>query len=452
MLAVLISTYEMGHQPFGLASPAAWLRAAGWDVQCLDLAKQQFPEDPTATADLVAFYLPMHTASRLAAPIIEKVRQINPSASICAYGLYAPLSADRLRSLGVDVVLGGEFEADLTDLARSLATTGRFDSDFKQSRDTSSVPRLRFLIPDRSGLPPLDRYATLQMPGGDRKIAGYTEASRGCKHLCRHCPIVPVYNGQFRTVAVDIVLADIAAQVGAGARHITFGDPDFFNGPTHARRVVEALHAAHPEVTYDVTVKIEHLLRYRSLLPRLRETGCLFVTSAVESIDDRVLALLEKGHTRRDLFEAVSLCRDTGVTLVPTFVAFHPWITLEGYCDLLDTVDELGLVEHVAPIQLAMRLLIPQGSRLLQIDEIRHLVGPFDPVTLTYPWSHADRRVDALQQEISTLVGVKVTVGRWQLFDEISELAHLRAGVRRASSRPARDRATVPYMNEPWYC
>jgi len=452
MLAVLISTYEMGRQPFGLASPAAWLRAAGWYVECRDLAKQQLPEDLTATADLVAFYLPMHTASRLAAPVIERVREINPSASICAYGLYAPLNADRLRSLGVDVVFGGEFEADLTDLARSLATTDRLESDFRQSRETSPVPRLRFLIPDRTGLPPLDRYATLQMPGGDRKLVGYTEASRGCKHLCRHCPIVPVYNGQFRTVAVNVVLADIVAQVGAGARHITFGDPDFLNGPTHALRVVDALHDAHPEVTYDVTIKIEHLLRYRSLLPRLRDTGCLFVTSAVESVDDRVLALLDKGHTRRDLFEAAWLCRDTGVTLVPTFVAFHPWITLEGYCDLLDTVDELDLVEHVAPIQLAIRLLIPQGSRLLQTDEIRSLVGPFDPVTLTYRWSHVDRRVDALQQEVSTIVGMKLTVGRRQLFDEISELAHTRAGVRRVSSRPARDRATVPYLNEPWYC
>ena len=142
-------------------------------------------------------------------------------------------------------------------------------------------------------------------------MVGYTEASRGCRHLCRHCPVVPIYNGQFRVVQPDVVLADIDAQVAAGARHITFGDPDFFNGPTHAMRIVEALHAAHPDVTYDVTIKVEHLLQHRDLLPRLADTGCAFVTSAVESIDDRVLRLLDKGHTRAGLLRGgATLCRE----------------------------------------------------------------------------------------------------------------------------------------------
>src|SRR5581483_10770070 len=147
----------------------------------------------------------------------------------------------------------------------------------------------------------------------------------------------------------DVVLADIDAQVAAGARHITFGDPDFFNGPTHAMRVVEGLHASHPDVSYDVTIKVEHLLQQRDLLPRLAGTGCAFVTSAVESIDDEVLAIFDKGHTRADFFAAVELCRAANVTLVPTFVAFHPWLTLGSYCELVDTIQQLDLVDHVAP-------------------------------------------------------------------------------------------------------
>ena len=226
------------------------------------------------------------------------------------------------------------------------------------------------------------------MPDGTTRIVGSTEASRGCKHLCRHCPVVPIYEGQFRIVAPDVVLADIDAQVAAGAQHITFGDPDFFNGPTHAMRVVDALHAAHPSVTYDVTIKVEHLLRHRALLARLRDTGCLFVTSAVESVDDLVLERLDKGHTRSDFIEAVGLCRASGLTLVPTFVAFQPWLTLEGYCDLLDTIERLDLVDHVAPIQLAIRLLIPQGSKVLELDDVRAVIDGFDPATLTYRWLH----------------------------------------------------------------
>jgi radical SAM superfamily enzyme YgiQ (UPF0313 family) len=441
--ALLISTYDLGHQPFGLASPAAWLRAAGWTAGCVDLSREELTDERMRQADLLAFYLPMHTATRLALPVIARARQAHPKARVCAYGLYASINAATLGEAGVERVFGGEFERDLAAWAATSAL---------EDAGATAIPRLRFLVPDRTDLPPLEKYATLQLPDGARKLVAYTEASRGCRHLCRHCPVVPVYNGQFRVVQADVVLADIESQIARGAGHVTFGDPDFFNGPTHAMRVVEALHAAHPDVTYDVTIKIEHLLRHRALLPRLASTGCAFVTSAVESVDDRVLALLDKGHTREDFAAAVELCRTLGLTLAPTFVAFHPWLTLAGYCDLLDTIERLDLVDHVAPIQLAIRLLIPEGSRLLELPEARTFAGEFDPATLTWRWTHPDPRVDDLQREISRLVGVKLGADRRAVFDEVGGRAHARAGLSRPHTAPKRDRATVPYLNEPWYC
>jgi radical SAM superfamily enzyme YgiQ (UPF0313 family) len=465
--ALLISTYEMGRQPFGLASAAAWLRAGGWTVACVDVAKEKLRAERLSGPDLIAFHLPMHTATRLAGPLIAAARRANASARICAFGLYAPLNAEWLRGLGADEIFGGEFEEALAAWAadtnrkkpRSTQSTQRKISSAPSavspvsSERGTGLPRIHFLVPDRSGLPPLSKYATLQMPGGERRLVGYTEASRGCRHLCRHCPVVPVYEGQFRVVQADVVLADVDAQVAAGARHITFGDPDFFNGPTHAMRIVSALHDAHPDVSYDVTIKVEHLLEHRDLVPRLAATGCAFVTSAIESVDDDVLRLFDKGHTRADFLDAVALCRQAGVTLVPTFVAFHPWLTLDGYCDLLDTIDALDLVDHVSPIQLAIRLLVPHGSRLMELDEMRAHLGAFDAETLTHRWTHPDSRVDELQRDVMALVGTRLTSDRRPLFAEVRALAHGRSGLPyRADTRPARARATVPYLNEPWYC
>jgi radical SAM superfamily enzyme YgiQ (UPF0313 family) len=454
--AVLISTYDLGHQPFGLASPAAWLKREGLEVECVDLARQKFDEQVVERADLIAFHLPMHTATRLAAPVIRKIRRLNPSLRICAYGLYAPLNDVWLRSLGVDDVLGVEFEAELSALAGRVASNGLHPAAPAPREHHRApgrrLPKLQFITPDRSSLPPLNRYASLQAPDGTRRVIGYTEASRGCRHVCRHCPVVPVYDGEFRVVQSEVVLADIRAQVAAGAEHITFGDPDFFNGPTHAMRIVQKMHEEFPAVTYDVTIKVEHLLKQASLLPLLAGTGCLFVTSAVESIDDRVLALLDKGHTRRDFEEAVALCRDAGVTIIPTFVAFHPWITLDDYCELLDEIVRLQLVDRVAPIQLAIRLLVPSGSRLLELPEMQQWTGNFDANTLTYHWAHPDPRVDELQTAVAALVGRKLTSHRRELFDAIRMLAYERA------ERPVPRRldpgagAPVPQVDEPWYC
>jgi radical SAM superfamily enzyme YgiQ (UPF0313 family) len=445
--ALLISTYDLGRQPFGLASPAAWLRDAGVEVVCADLAKEQLSEDAVRWASAIGFFLPMHTATRLALPVIDKVRAINPHARLVAYGLYAPLNTDLLRARGVADILGGEFENDLVNACLAEPNDQR-----RQRAGAPRVARLHFRVPDRGKLPPLAQYASLQV-GGERRTAGYTEASRGCKHRCRHCPVVPVYNGLFRIVQHDVVMADIRAQVAAGARHITFGDPDFFNAVKHAVAIIESLALEFPAVTYDVTIKVEHLLRHADLIPVLVRTGCAFVTSAVESLDDEVLRKLEKGHTRADFEQAVEQCGTHSLTLVPTFVAFTPWTTLDSYLELLRTIDRMELVGHVAPIQLAIRLLIPEGSRMLELPDVRSRVRHYDPKSLSFIWDHADRRVDALQRGAERIVGASLHGDRSDIFNQIWALAHERAGapaVRRLD--PALPRAAIPFLNEPWYC
>jgi radical SAM superfamily enzyme YgiQ (UPF0313 family) len=450
---LLLSAYESGHQPFGLASPAAWLRGEGCSVNCLDLSQTPLDESLVREARLIAIYLPMHTATRIARRVIAKARVWNPEAHVCAYGLYAPLNSEMLRSSGVATILGGEFESGLLSLAQRLLGAPALGRE--QLESEISLARQQFRVPDRSGLPALDRYSRLMMPDGSERIAGYTEASRGCKHLCRHCPIVPVYGGKFRVVDRDVVMADIRQQVAAGAQHITFGDPDFFNGVRHAMDLVEALHREFRQVSYDVTIKVEHLLQQAQHLPQLRETGCAFVTTAVESLDDRVLALLDKGHTRADFFRLVSLFRETGLTLAPTFVAFHPWTTLENYEEMLRRLTELELVENVPPVQLMLRLLITARSRLLELKEVRELIGPFDEAALSYRWQHPDPRVDALQRKVAAMVEEKSADGseRREIFEAAWMLA--RRALKQVSlpvAPPLPARAAIPYLTEPWFC
>jgi radical SAM superfamily enzyme YgiQ (UPF0313 family) len=438
---LLVSTYDLGRQPFGLASPAAWLRADGHQVTLADLSRSPLPASSEGPPDLVAFFLPMHTATRLALPLVGKMRAAHPDARLCAYGLYAPLNAEALRAAGVETILGGEFEQGLRDLARQVP---------EPSLPQISLARQRFLVPDRTGLPPLGAYAQL-VTNGARRLAGHTEASRGCKHLCRHCPVVPVYRGVFRVVQREVVLEDIRRQVAAGAEHITFGDPDFFNGPGHAVAIVEALHREWPTLTYDVTVKIEHLLQHRELLPVLKATGCLFVVSAVESLDDAVLERLAKNHTRSDFEEALTLMRAAGLALSPTFIPFTPWTTRQSYRDFLRALLRLELANQVAPIQLAIRLLITQGSLLLELPEVRAAIGPFDPLALTYPWRSQDPALDGLAAAAQRTVAreERRAAPRIEIFRQIWDMAE--AGPWPVETpRPAR--ATIPYLTEPWYC
>jgi len=443
MNTVLISTYDMGRQPFGLASPAAWLRKAGFDVKCLDLAIHKLDEEAIRSADLVAFHLPMHTATRMATRLAGRVRAINPRAILCFYGLYAAMNETLLKRLGASAVISGEFEEALLRLAQEVAG-GMAPND---AGTVISMERLDFLVPDRDGLPPLSRYARVMMPDGAERVTGYTEASRGCKHECRHCPIVPVYDGLFRLVPQEVVLEDVRRQVEAGAQHITFGDPDFLNAPRHALEIARRLHECHPELTWDATIKVEHLLRHADDLAGLARNGCLFVTSAIESFDDEVLMLLAKGHTREDALNVIDLCRDSGLPLNPTFVAFTPWTTRASYAGFLGHLDDADLFESVAPIQLALRLLIPSGSRLLELPDIRRIARGFDEEALVHPWAHPDPEIDRLQAEVMAVVVDKERGGRRALFDTVAGIAGFAPKAAHATAR-----AAIPFLTEPWYC
>jgi len=459
---VIISTYELGRQPFGLASPAAWLRKRGHSVVCMDLARQALDELAIKEADLIAIYLPMHTATRLAAQILPALRAQSSRAHFCCYGLYAPMNEAYLRSLGVSTILGGEFENGLVHLAERLSQSNvsnelngnRVHQSAPQEESLISLERLTFEVPDRSGMPALQKYAHLIIPGDGYRIVGSTEASRGCKHLCRHCPIVPVYNGVFRVVPREIVLEDVRRQVAAGAQHISFGDPDFFNGIGHAIPLVEQFRHEFPNVTYDVTIKIEHLRKYHEHLPKLKETGCLFVISAVESVNDIFLAALEKGHTRADFLQVAATFRNLGLTLHPTFVPFSPWTTVENYLDLLRVLYEKQLTENVAPIQLGIRLLIPAGSRMLELEEIRRAIGSFDPQSLVYPWRHSDPCVDALSEAVQEIVATsdRDKLSRTMAFGRIWIAAHRAAGIEPPTLSHPQTAQAVPFLSEPWYC
>ena len=445
----LISPYEIGRQPFGLAEPVVWLEQAGFQVDCIDLSLDRLDPDALGRARMVAIYLPMHTATRIALEALPRIKALAPRAELCVYGLYAPVNETLFRELGVATVLGGEFEPGLVSAARRL----RDGDGGAQTEAVVSLEKIAFLPPRRDGLPSLERYSRLELPDGGERIVGFAEASRGCKHLCRHCPVVPVYQGTFRVVPVDVVMADIRAQVARGASHISFGDPDFLNGPTHALRVVRALHAAFPELTYDATIKIEHIVKHAELLPELDRTGCSLVVSAVEAVDEAILQRLDKNHTYADFVHAVELLRKTRIALAPTFVAFTPWTDLDGYRELLARLVALRLVESVPPVQLAIRLLVPRGSYLFRLPGFETLVGPFDPELLGYPWHHPDPRVDRLHGEVQALVERCEAEGRprAEVFASIWRLAHRALG-REAPELPRDLGRPIPRHSEPWYC
>ncbi|MYE32538.1 MAG: radical SAM protein [Chloroflexi bacterium] len=442
----------MGHQPVGLAAPAAALRARGHQVDVIDLGVDPLDEARVGVADVIALSIPMHTPARLAQQLIPRLRALRPDVPIALYGLYAGLLGDLRTSGVVDAGAGGEYEPALCDLADRVAAgdgIAGFDAP------DAAFDRQDYPVPDRTGLPALDRYAQLQTEHGF-SVAGYVEATRGCAHQCLHCPVTAAYDGRLRLVAPEVVLADIDQQVAAGAAHITFGDPDFLNAVPHSLAIAEGLHERHPELSFDFTAKVEHLLEQAELLPRLRELGCLFVTSAFEATSDEVLRQLDKGHTAADLVPAIEACDAAGLALRPTWMTFTPWTAAEDLADMLAFIEAHGLVERVPPVQYGLRLLLPPGSPLIAPTHAQGLLGDYDAEALTYEWRPLDERIDPLQRAIADLVAEQhadIHTGHARTFGLIRDMVTEATGQPApATAAPRRVLPATPGLTESWFC
>ncbi len=455
---LLLSCYELGHQPMGLASPAAFLERAGFRPSCLDTAVDALHESQVRSARLVCISVPMHTALRLGSRIAKRVREWNPDCHICFFGLYASLNAEFLLRGTADSVIGGEYEEEIVRLAQRLNTGSKWWSMKIGSSPACRSPleRLSFPVPQRSILPPLERYARLER-GDGRFLVGYVEASRGCKHLCLHCPIPPVYGGRFFVVARQVVLEDIRRLVRLGAEHITFGDPDFLNGSGHAIRIVKLMHAEFPGLTFDFTARIEHLLLKRHLMREFAACGCVFIVSALESLSDTVLSNLEKGHTRADFFEALKIVRDAGIVLRPSLVSFTPWTTLDDYLEVLVIAEREGLLDCIDPVQYSVRLLVPPGSWLLSSPAMQPYLAELKIEDFTYAWTHPNPRMDRLCETVTAVVRSAVSDGE----DPLRTVARIRrlALAERDEhipeyamvlAKPTTSRTVR--ITEPWFC
>jgi hypothetical protein len=362
MRVLLLSTYELGAQPLGLAVPAAVLGAAGHVTRSRDISLEPLTDGDIAWAQAACVSVPMHTALRLAAPLVARLR--GAGVPVALHGLYAPVGATAgLLGTG-DLAVAGEAAGELLAWLRGLAVRR---TEPPRVAVSLGPPRPSTVVPERRALPGLERYARLTGgPAGDgERLVATLEATSGCSHRCRHCPVPVVYAGRTRPVAVEALLADLDQLVAAGAGHVHFADPDFLNRPAHSLGVVRALHERHPDLSWDATVKVSHVLRHRDLWPELAATGCAFVISAVESLSPVVLERLDKGHSAADAGEAVAVLRGAGIEPRPSLLPFTPWTTRDDLVELLDFVAAHDLVWNMDPVQWGIRLLLPPGSLLL---------------------------------------------------------------------------------------
>jgi hypothetical protein len=493
---LVVSTYELGRQPLALARIGAATLAAGHEVEAADVAIAPLSPASIDRADALVCSVPMHMALRLALELVGQVRARRPNLPIALAGLYAPVARYVRRAAGLACIPteDGTGIAEWLEAASapprarswarpspsrplgsaSVRSSGCSSMSGSASRGTRlPLPRPRGGLapspwrPARELLPGLEHYARY-VAGDLRLLVGATDATRGCAHRCRHCPVPVLYDGRVARVPPEEVLEDVAALVALGARHLSFADPDFLNAPRHAIRVLEAVHGEFPEIGFDLTAKVDHVVRYEALWPRIASLGCRFVLSAIESAEPLVLERLAKGHAPGDVEDAVRVLRRAGIEPRASLVPFTPWSTPQGILELFDLVARLDLVGNVDTVQYAIRLLVPPTSLLLAsgaLDDIAAAgrLDAFDEEALVVPWRAAMPVLDDLARRLAVLAEQAALQG----LEPKAAYELLRAETGRVLGQdrwalavppPAPGLASAitpsarPRIDEPWFC
>ena len=428
MKILLLSFYDLGKQPKIISELHKKLDNGSNQIDVVDYSIEE-KNLTLDNYDVLGIYASMHTASVLAEQYLRDRKLPN---KLFVFGLYANV---------------------FSEMFSNFQSIHSFDSDELESLlEVQLNPNYSFKhsVPDRTILPSITDYSHI-VDGSNNLIAGSVETTYGCKHECTHCPVPIEFKGMFKTFGTEKIITDVTNQVEEGAKHISFNDPDFFNGPKHALKILQLLNEKHPSITYDSTIKVEHILKYPDYFQELKNLNMLFVISAFETTNDHVLNILQKNHSFNDLNKAVELSLENKIDIRPTWMPFSPWTEQNDLISIIKLIENYKLRETVDPIQLTIKLLVPKNSLILKRPEMKEYLLDYDPSSFSYAWKYKFPNIDNIQNELFTYVLQHESENEYTQYLGLVDILESHTNETLLISEKYSQRI-VPKLSETWFC
>lgn len=428
MKILLLSFYDLGKQPKIISELHKKLDNGSNQIDIVDYSIEE-KNLTLDNYDVLGIYASMHTASVLAEQYLRDRKLPN---KLFVFGLYANV---------------------FSEMFSNFQSIHSFDSDELESLlEVQLNPNYSFKhsVPDRTILPSITDYSHI-VDGSNNLIAGSVETTYGCKHECTHCPVPIEFKGMFKTFGTEKIITDVTNQVEEGAKHISFNDPDFFNGPKHALKILQLLNEKHPSITYDSTIKVEHILKYPDYFQELKNLNMLFVISAFETTNDHVLNILQKNHSFNDLNKAVELSLENNIDIRPTWMPFSPWTEQNDLISIIKLIENYKLRETVDPIQLTIKLLVPKNSLILKRPEMKEYLLDYDPASFSYAWKYKFPNIDNIQNELFTYVLQHESENEYTQYLGLVDILESHTNETLLNSEKYSQRI-VPKLSETWFC
>ena len=318
-------------EPLGLELVAGAARAAGHDVQLIDLQveshKAYFRRVDSFSPEVVAFSCNYLANVPEIIDLAKATKQRFPNCFVFVGGHSASFTAQEILDHGagaIDCVLTGEGEAGIGPLLQAVEhdrSALQFVPGAVTLAGSGAPPRFIEDLDDLWPARDLLRHRRKYFIGVLDPCASI-EFSRGCPWDCAFCSAWTFYGRSYRVRSPERVVEELATIREPG---VFIVDDVAFIQANKGMEIGEAIARRGIEKSYYLETRGDVLLRNREVFELWKRIGLKYMFLGLEAIDDDGLKKFRKRVTLSENFEALEVARSLGITVAINIIADPDW-------------------------------------------------------------------------------------------------------------------------------
>jgi len=311
--------------------------------------------------------------------VTEHIKHVNPSALIVSGGPHSSVRPEEcIQKTKVDIAVIGEGEETLLEImeGRDIHEIKGICSRDKENNVVRTPPRP--FIKDLDSLPFPDREL-VDLFSYKRTIFGHRALHfitlRGCPYNCSFCDRISV-GRKIRYRSAENVLSEVDHVIARyKIKYFVPYDDCFILRKDRATKIAEGFRER--GVRWRCWSRAD--LVSREILEILKKCGLTSITFGIESGDERMLKVYNKGITVEQNENALLLCKEVGVPVRASLIFGGPYETKESVDNTID------LIKRIQPDEWNISTFIPiPGSDIGDHPEKYDIQIHDDPSYMNY--------------------------------------------------------------------
>jgi radical SAM superfamily enzyme YgiQ (UPF0313 family) len=375
-------------EPLGLAYIAGYLESRDIPVRIIDaaaegLSAEEIAQNIAATGDKIVGVTLLTTTFSSVARLIREVRRVNNHCLIVVGGPHATALPERtLKEIPeADVVCIGEGEFTMAEITACLDKSAlhnisgicyRDEKGFVRSNNRPFIRELDVIPPPARHLLPISNYRLTASRVSGNTFCPTIIVARGCPFGCTYCS--RTFGRTFRAHSISRIISEIQSLIeNFNMRQLNI-EADTL---TVNKKFLHNLCNAMIDTGFNRSIRWTCESRVDTVdadsLHLMKRAGCWQISYGVETGSQRLLDLINKGVTLKQVEDAFKLTKKAGITIRGFFMLGLPTETLK------ESMDTIAFAKKLDPLWAQFTIAMPYpGTEMFNELERQGKIRTYD--------------------------------------------------------------------------